>query len=156
MNETIQTKGQVSLSIEYDDGTIVNTSFKNTILAVGREALTSCLANSIGDSFNFYISRMIFGDGGTTGGVPKLVNANRNGLFGTTRISKPVFANIDPNVTSQVVFTSVIPASEGNGYTYNEMALRLNNGDLYSMVTFPDLNKTASMQWTWTWRLNFI
>ena len=156
MNETIQTKGQISLSILYDDGTVVDHSFKNTILVSGREALAAGLANSIGNSFDFYVSRMIFGDGGTSGGTPKLVNANRNGLFGTTRVSKPVFATIDPEVPSQVIFTSVIPGSEGNGYTYNEMALRLNNGDLYSMATFPDLNTTSAMQWSWTWRLTFI
>ena len=38
----------------------------------------------------------------------------------------------------------------------NEMALQMANGQLYSMTTFPDLNKTEDMQITFNWRLNFI
>jgi len=65
-------------------------------------------------------------------------------------------ANSDTSVTAQVIFTSVILFSEGVGLTLNEMALQMANGDLFSMTTFPDLNKTSDMQITFNWRLNFI
>ena len=129
---------------------------KNTILKKGKEALAMSLANEIGDMYSFYISKMIFGDGGALNSSPKIVDGDRNVLFGQKVISKPIIANIDPSITSQVVFTSVIKYSEINGSVINEMALEMNNGNLYSMVTFPNLTKTENMQITWNWRINFL
>ncbi len=156
--ETTRPIGFVSATIEYMDGrpSEVIEAVQNTVLRTGREALAKCLAGETGDEFNFFVSRMLFGDGGTAGGVPKYVNTERNGLFGTTRASKPVIATIDPTFPSQVTFTSVVAYSEANGYSLNEMALQMNNGDLYSMSTFPDMGKTALMQITWNWRLAFV
>jgi hypothetical protein len=99
---------------------------------------------------------MIFGDGGTTAGVKKFVNTNRNGLFGVTRLTKPVTALVDDLNPNQAIFTSVITFDEVNSTTLNEMALQMQSNDLYSMITFPDLNKTSEMQITWNWRLNFV
>jgi hypothetical protein len=156
ISEIIKTAGEVERIIEYADGRKDVLVFRNTILRKGREALAASLANEIGDSYDFYISRMLFGDGGTNGGETKFVNTNRNGLFGIARASKPVISSIDPEIPSQVIFTSVIAFSEANGYILNEMALQMNNEDLYSMVTFPDLSKTEQMQITWNWRLSFV
>lgn len=150
-------KGVITATIEYNDGRKPEFLHRNNVvLRSGREALAKMLANEIGDSFDFFISRMIFGDSGTNGGVPKFVNTARNGLFGTTRVNKPVAANIDVEIPSQVVFTSVVSFQEGNGYTLNEMALVMDNGNLYSMATFPDLSKTSSMQITWNWNISFV
>jgi hypothetical protein len=96
---------------------------------------------------------MQFGSNGTTGGVPRFVNADRNALFGTTQLSKAVTASRDE---AQVIFTTVITFSELVDTVINEMALQMANGDLYSMVTFPDFTKTAQMQITYNWRLNFV
>lgn len=156
MIETTQVKGDVQIITEWKDGNKQVLDVRNTILLIGRRALASCLANAIGDSFKFFITKMIFGDGGTSGGVKKFVNSNREGLFGVTRLSKPALANIDISVPAQVIFTSVIKFDEVVGLTLNEMALQMANGDLYSMTTFPDLNKTEDMQITFNWRLNFI
>jgi hypothetical protein len=147
-------KGEVEIIIDSEDG-CQQMIVTNAVLKKGREALAASLANDIGDSYNFYISRMLFGDGGTTGGVPKFVDAERNGLFGITRASKSVASTVDPNNLSQVVFTSVLAFTEANGYTLNEMALQMNNEDLYSMATFADLNKTSSIQITFNWRIFF-
>lgn len=156
IKESVKPQGEVDICIEYKDGNGEMTTVKNTVLTTGRLALANGLANQIGSSFDFYVTRMIFGDAGTTGGVKKVVNAGRNGLFGVTQVSKPALANSDTSVTAQVIFTSVILFSEGVGLTLNEMALQMANGDLFSMTTFPDLNKTADMQITFNWRLNFI
>jgi hypothetical protein len=152
-NEIIAPKGEVEAVIEYLDREPEIKLFKNTILKNGRIALAKSLANEIGDTYDFFISRMQFGSSGTTGGVPKFVNADRNALFGTTELSKPVSASRDE---SRVIFTSVITFSELVATTLNEMALQMNNGDLYSMVTFPDFTKTAQMQVTYNWNLQFI
>lgn len=149
-------KGNIEVLIDYDDGRLEKISFNNTVLRSGRAALAAALSNRIGNDFDFFINKMIFGDGGTQGGVPKQVGDERNGLFGSARVIRPVISNIDPNNETQVIFTSVIPFDEGNGYSLNEMALQLNNGDLYSMATFAGISKTSTMQITWNWRLSFI
>ena len=156
MNENIESKGQIEAIIEYSDGRKERLLTCNTVLRNGREALASSLANDIGDSFDFYISKMLFGDGGTNTGVPKFVNSARNGLFGVTQSTKSIIATIDPAIPSQVVFTAILGYDDANGVTLNEMALRMNNGDLYSMATFADLNKTSTMQITWNWRYSFV
>jgi hypothetical protein len=156
VNEGLKPCGFVQGIIEYDTGEKKIIEFPNTVLARGREALAASLANELGTSYNFYINRMLFGDGGTAAGSTKYVSSDRNGLFGITQASKPVISVVDPNIPSQVIFTSVIAFSEANGVALNEMALQMATGDLYSMVTFPDLNKTSSMQLTFNWRLSFV
>lgn len=148
--------GHVYATIEHKSGKIEEINFKNTILVGGREALAASLANNVTNPYDFYISRMLFGDGGYTSGQTKYVETSRNGLFGITRASKSVIATIDSNIASQVTFTSVLTYSDANGYTLNEMALQMNNGNLYSMVTFPDLSKTDNIQIVWNWRLSFV
>jgi len=156
ISEQIRCKGDIEIIKEWKDGRKEITEVSNTVLLTGRRAMTKALANAIGDSFQFFITKMDFGDEGTTGsGVKKFVNAGREGLFGVVRVSKPVLANIDNSLPTQAIFTSVLTFDEAN-ITLNEMALRMANGELYSMTTFPDLNKTTDMQITFNWRLNFI
>ena len=156
LDSKVKVSGHVFAKIEYADGREERIDFPNTILKKGRNAITSSLTNTIGNEFNFFISRMLFGDGGTSGGATKFVNTNRNGLYGITRANKAVIAQVNPEISSQAIFTSVITYAEANGQVLNEMALQMNNGDLYSMVTFPDLNKTEQMQITWSWRINVV
>ena len=118
---------------------------------------------SFDDDFDFFISKMIFGDTGANSGVPKQVLDSMDSLFGPAVSVRPVIANIDPNNETQVVFTAVIPFDDiSNNKTINEMALKLNgapggSGDgLYSMATFAGISKTTQMQITWNWRLSFI
>lgn len=158
IHEPLKVIGTVERIIEYKDGIKETevTEIKNTVLRTGREALAKSLANDVSSVYNYFINRMLFGDGGTSGGSLKSVDTQRTGLFGITRASKPVIATVDPNLTTQVVFTSVLTFDDANGYAINEMALQLASGDLYSMVTFADLNKTSSMQITFNWRLSFV
>lgn len=156
ISESMQPIGEVEIILECRNGTNEIKNFKNTVLLGGRRALAKCLANQIGDKFQFNIVNMVFGDGGTNNGVKKFVNAGREGLFGITRLSKPALSNLDNSIPAQVIFTSVIKFDEVVGVTLNEMALQMANGQLYSMVTFPDLNKTEDMQLTFNWRINFV
>jgi hypothetical protein len=155
-NSEIFAVGDVEIIQDWKDGRKNLFDVNNTILLTGRRALCKSLANQIGDSYQFYITRMLFGDGGTQSGVKKYVNAGREGLFGVTRLSKPVISSIDGSIPTQVILTSVITFNEIIGVTLNEMALQMSNGDLYSMTTFADLNKTEDMQITFNWRLNFV
>lgn len=154
--EDLKPIGRIKIFIEFEDGKADEILFHNTVLLGGRNALAASLANQIGSSYDFFVSRMIFGNGGTQGSIPKYVDTGRNGLYGITQSVKPVIATIDPNVTSRVIFTSIMGADEANGVTLNEMALQMNNGNLYSMATFADLNKTSAMKITFNWTLDFI
>jgi len=156
MNESISALGFVTGTVEYKDGRKEEFSFKNTVLLKGRQALAASLARSFEGEYKFYISRMIFGNGGTVGGSKKHVNTSRNGLFGQEVAYKPVISSVDSNVPTQVVFTSVLRFNEANGPPLNEMALEMSTGDLYSMVTFADFTKTSDMQITFNWRLSFV
>ena len=53
-------------------------------------------------------------------------------------------------------FTAVVAKTDPYVGVMNEMALQMANGDLYSMVTFPDLTKTSLMQLTWSWDISFL
>ena len=156
MNSEIKTKGTVERIIQYLDGRVETSIIENTVLLTGQMALAASLAGQYGDYYNFYIARMVFGNGGTSGGVPLFVSTNQNSLFSNPPLgSKGVVAVIDPNVQNQVVFTSILGYGDCVG-TINEMALQMNSDDLYSMTTFPDLNKSQNMQITWNWTVSFI
>jgi hypothetical protein len=151
-------RGSIQMIIDWDDPCKPREYryFKNTVLTLGRVAMASSLANDIGNQFNFFISRMLFGDGGTVGGVPQFVDAGRNGLFGITRANLPVIAQVDPLMPTQAIFTSVIGFDQANGFVLSEMALQMNTGDFFSMATFPDLSKTPQIQITFNWQLSFV
>ena len=155
--ENTTSVGDVDIVITYSDGRPSEVrEYRNTILLTGRNALARSLTFDIGDSYEFYIARMIFGNGGTQNGIPRFIDEGRNGLFGLTVASKGVISTVDKNHQTQAVFTSVISFSEANNTTINEMALQMANGDLYSMRTFPDLNKDSQMQLSFSWKLSFI
>jgi hypothetical protein len=156
LSEQIEPRGDVEIIKEYRDGQTETSWVRNTVLRNGRRALARTLANNLNAQFDFYVNRMLFGDGGTIDNTKRYVDAGRNGLFGVTRIAKPVIATIDNSVPTQVIFTSVIAFDEAVGVVLNEMALQMACGQLYSMTTFPDLSKTDYMQITFNWRLNFI
>ena len=156
--EAIECKGEVEMTIEWDDGRVEKQLFKNTVLRDGRKALAASLANEFGDNYDYFISRMVFGDGGTSGGVPKFISEDRSGLFGSTILRKPIVSTLDPADLTQLIITSVVARDEAVGQTINEMGLEMNTDprQLYSMITFAGFSKTAQMQITWTWRLSFI
>lgn len=59
MKEKCQVSGIVERIIEWDDGTKEVIEIHNTILVAGRKALAKCLANFIGDTFEFFITKKI-------------------------------------------------------------------------------------------------
>jgi hypothetical protein len=157
MKDLTIAKGFVDAVINYKDGTKIELAFPNTVLVAGREALVKTLTNNVGNSYtNLFVNRIIFGDGGTTAGQVKIVETGTNALYGITRASKSVTSQINPNNSTQAIFTSVLGYDDGNGFTLNEMGLVMNNGDLYSHVCFADLTKTSNMSITWNWSISFI
>lgn len=154
--DQIHPEGKVEIVKEWKDQKREVLWVPNTVLFSGRRALVSCLANQLDGTFSFYISRMIFGDGGTQGEIKRYVNPNRDGLFGVTRLSKPVMSNVDGSVPTQVIFISVIRYEDAVGVTLNEMALQMANERLFSMTTFPNLQKTEDMQITFNWYIAFV
>lgn len=156
VEDKIPSRGDVEIVIEWKDGRKELHDHRNTILTNGRRILARCLANVIGDEYEFYIARMVFGDGGTIDGVKRYVDAGRTGLFGTTQVSKPVIATLNPSLATQAIFTTVIRFDDALDQTLNEAALVLADGSLFSMVSFPNLTKTSDMQITFSWRISFV
>lgn len=152
----LQTRGDVECIIDYLDGRQERTEYVNTVLNGGKSNLAKSLAGDIGSAFLYYVCKMQFGGGGTVGGVPRYVEASRNGLFGAVLIRKNTTATIDPLTPTTVVFTAILAFGDLVGQTINEMGLEMADANLYSMVTFGDITKTSSMQVTWNWKLSFI
>lgn len=156
INNYVKPYGEVEMLIEYADGRKSEMMYRNAILNTGKSALAQAIAGDIGTSYNLYVCKMLFGTNGTISGVPKFVDASRNGLFGATLIAKNVTTIINPAAPTQVIFTSILTYSDAIGSSINEMALQLANNDLYSMVTFGEVTKTGSMQITYNWRVTFV
>jgi hypothetical protein len=156
IEDQVKCIGWIDAVIEYKDGRREEMHFHNTVLRKGRQALAKALTNSFGDGFNYYVSRMVFGDGGTAAGATKFVDTNRTALFGLTRATKPVVAGVDPTTPTKAIFTSVLTFADANGFVLSEMGLVMNNNEMYSLSTFPDLTKTDQMQITWSWSVNFV
>jgi len=155
---SISSEGVVEMVFEYEDGsseTIYQRTY-NTILSTGKAAVARSLAGEIGSSFTNYVCKMQFGTNGTLSGVPRYVDAGRNGLFGPNLISKNVTAVIDPDNPATVIFTAILTPGDAVGNTITEMALQMVNGDLYSMVTMGGFTKSGSMQVTLNWRITYL
>ncbi len=152
----VRARGDVEIIIDYDDGKQERREMRNTLLRKGKVALAKSLTNDVEDPYNFFINRMLFGTSGTSSGTPKFIDETRNGLFGTTLINKTVISSVDESAPTTAIFTSVVTFDEGNGSSLSEMLLQMLNGDAYSMITFPDLGKTSSMQLTFNWRISFL
>ncbi len=156
MIESTLTQGDLQIIVDYKNGSSEEIEYKNTVLDGGKRAIASALANEIGNKFESYIAKMLFGDGGTLNGVPRFVDAGRNGLFGITRATKPIISSLDVNGKAVAIFTSILTFEDANDNVINEMALQMANGNLYSMITFADLTKTSLMQITFNWRLQVL
>ena len=148
--------GAVEAIFKYRDGTRCVKNWPNTVLNNGKEVLARTLAGDVGTSFSFYVCNMVFGDSGTLGGVPRFVDAGRDGLFGPAVLSKPVIANVDPANPTQVIFTAIMTYDDAVDVTLSEMGLQLADESYYSVATFGDITKTSLMQITWNWKLSFV
>ncbi len=144
------------MKFEWDDGRTEYRTVKNRVLRSGRMNLAKALANNFGESFEYFVTGISFGNGGTSGGAPRYIDDTRTGLFGTTITTKGVISSINPDFPTQVIFTSVLTFDDAVGSTINEMALKLRNGDYFSMTTFGDISKTSSMQLTFNWSISLV
>jgi hypothetical protein len=154
MGDLIKTKGFIQAKIKYKNtGKTEIFKFNNQVLINGRIFLANSLLES---NKKLWIANMLFGDGGSTKDGPKEVTAMQDRLNGVVRLRKPVVAQIDPEIPTQVIFSIIIGEEECNGCVLNEMGLELNNESLFSLSTFSDLNKTDQMEIQWLWQIVFI
>ena len=166
INSNIQSIGYGEITIEDKNGNITVKPFKNAILKTGREAIIKALthtlqacSNTSGQfeyAFPFFVKNMLFGNGGEVGGVPRAVNANQNGMYGITVATKQVNSLINPNNSSQAIFTAVLGFNDGNGYSISEIGLQMGSNDLYSLSTFSGIAKTSQIQITFSWNINIL
>lgn len=155
-NESLKIRGDLQILIDQPDKPRDIIEVPNTILIGGKSAVAKSLGYDIGGSFQFYVDRMLFGDGGEESGVPRDVSASRTSLFGETRANISVVASSSPDFENQVIFTAVLTTSHANGYDLNEAALQMANGSLFSLVTFGGISKTSLMTLTFNWTLTVV
>lgn len=158
MIEKIKSKGFVEILVEDIEKKqiISKIKLKNTILNSGKSILSRMISNNTSSSL-IYINSMDFGEGGESEGVPKVVTPDRTSLFTPISGVIGVSAIGDWNSSSekQAVFSSTITTSQAVGRTINEAALKMSNGELFSMITFGGLSKTSSLQFTLNWTIIF-
>ena len=152
----LRPKGDVEAVIDYKNGEQDIICFHNTVLTHGKAILALTLAGEIGQAFEFFICQMTFGNNGTVSGVPRFVDAGRDGLFGPAVITKNTIAFIDPTNPTQVIFTAILTFDDAVGVALSEMGLLFSDTSFYSVATFGDITKTSQMQITWNWKLTFV
>jgi hypothetical protein len=156
MKSILTPKGCVKCVIDSLDGSREVRHYNNIVLNGGKAAIVKSLAGDIGSAFTYYVCKMIFGNNGTSGGVPRFVDTTRSGLFGSSLLKKNTTSVINDNSPTSVIFVSILTFSDLVGQTINEMGLEMSDGTLYSMVTFGDINKTSSQQITFNWEIALI
>lgn len=127
----------------------------NTTLEAGAAVIVRNLARQNGSFEEFYISSMVFGNGGTEGGNRKSINSDRKSLFGQVLLEKPVIAVVNPDNSSQAIFTSSLGKEDLVGVPINEAGLKMANGELYAMTTFADYTKGENMRINYDWNVYF-
>lgn len=146
--DSIKPQGFIRAEIKYKDTKQCDIiEFNNQVLNGGKEFLARCLL----EGSKSHIAHMLFGDGGTSNEMPKEVLPTQDKLNGIVRVKKSVVSQIDPEVPTQLIFSVIVDESEGNGFSLNEMGLELSDGNLFSLSTFANLNKTDQMEITWSW-----
>lgn len=167
LNE-VKATGDIKAVIEYKNGKKYELSFPNMVLIKGRAALAQMLTNTLGfcptttDTSTtglvpaLYINAMLFGTNGAVGMTPKIVTPKMDSLFGAPVATKQVNAYVNQDVTTQAIFNSTLLYADAPSAQLSEMALKMTNGELYSLVTFPPITKTTDMQITFNWTLNFV
>lgn len=159
LENAIKTTGSVTCNIKYKNGKICTWEFPNTVVLSGRQALAEALTNTLGNgTTSIYIQSMTFGTNGVdSGGVPKIVAPDQNSLFGASPVAtKPVSSSTDNGLPTQAIFSSTLLYDDAVGSALSCMGLIMANGNYYSIVSFPVLSKTSSMEINFVWRINFI
>lgn len=146
--------GCVKIKIEEDDKPIISLNYNNKVLNKSK----SLFADAIISGKLPFIEKMLFGDEGWDHekNEKKEVDENRTSLFGITRASKKVIGQKDSEVSNQAIFTATLEKEDAVGISLSEMALQLSNGELYSMLTHPEFNKTDKMKLTFSWEIYYI
>lgn len=156
INSIIQPKGYVEILVtNVLTSEIVKHEVKNTVLTIGKSALARSLAAYTVSPFEFYIDSMIFGNGGEDNNIPRVVDVGRSTLFNDIGLSVTVARGWTSSYSTRASFTGTIDQSTAVGETINEAGLKLANSELFSMVTFAGLSKTAQLQFTLNWNIVF-
>ena len=154
MKNKILTSGHIISKIRHLNGSVESFAFSNTILNSAKARMASFLIHE--NPKPMYITNMLFGDGAFEAGQNKEVNVAQTSLFGIVRANKEVVRQVDPEIPTQLIFSVTLEHEDANGFTLNEMALQMNDGELFSISTFQNLTKTDQMALDWIWIVNFI
>jgi len=139
-----------------DNGDIVNKSdivktmdIKNTIVYTGRAIIASLMDSS---NLNPHVDPIKFFamGNGATAGVP--ASETDTDLLNQTHIQ--AFDDITAAGTITRIFSAVVPAGTATG-TFNEIALKTNDGVLFSRRVFPPIVKDPDIFLLFKWAITF-
>ena len=105
-------------------------------------------------SYNFYISKMVFGTGGEDGTIPKTIDINREDIYNSV-LEVPVSPEWNIGYKTRFKCTGVISTTDCNSMRINEAGLKTEEGELFSMVTFSGLTKSSELKFTLNWTIVF-
>jgi len=154
MQDKILVRGHIIRKIRYLDGSVESFEFPNTLLNSAKVRMADFLINE--NPKPIYITHILFGDGVFEAGQKKEPNPTQTSLLGIVRASKKVVKQVDPEIPTQLVFSVTLENEDANGHVLNEMALQMNDGELFSISTFPNLTKAEDFAVDWLWVVDFI
>jgi len=154
MQDKILVRGHIIGKIRYLNGSVEHFDFPNTVLNCAKVRMADFLINE--SPKPIHITHVLFGDGAFEAGEKKEPSPTRTSLFGIVRANKKVVRQVDPEIPTQLIFSITLENEDANGHVLNEMALQMNDGELFSISTFPNLTKTDDFAVDWLWIVNFV
>ena len=142
--------------------TVMKYEAHNNVLNAGREAILRALGHR-SDTNQVYFDRCVVSDSGAdlvgSSWVERSVPRDRDGLFGTELDAISVVTSLaqEPNGTPYAIVSSVLGAeSPANGHHVSEVGLKLHDGTMYAMVTWPGVEKTSTDELVLDWLVYFL
>jgi len=161
LTEELSTRGDVSISLKYEDGRHIPFFEKKNLIVNGAKLI---LRNSIYiSSSTNYIATLKVGKGGTIdpqGLVPKIEDATQTGLITplTVPVSVPVTSIPGAGAPSDfsVTFLADVDNSQGNGELITEVGLFTTSGSLFSIKNHPAITKTSAFSIHYEWKIRVL
>jgi len=146
IKEIINVKGEVKVSLIYEDGRVEVHDHQNLVMRVGKTLLAKLLAHDPA-YVNEYISKIGFGTGSAaTADTQTALQAQV--LTETVTVSYPAY--------NSVMFTAVMGVSDGGTSSYQEFGLLSNASSiLFSRVVTSPLTKSSLFRIQVEWTISF-
>jgi len=144
--DSIKVKGEVDITILYNDGTTEKRHYDNLVVTNGKTILAKRLAGDVAYASD-QISKIAFGTNGTAAVVG-------NATLGAEVLSKAV--TVSYPAANSVMFSATMLDSEGGTSTYQELGLKSHtNNILFSRLVISPITKSNLYKIQVDWTISF-